>query len=416
MKWVALLDCNNFFVSCERLFRPDLEKVPVAVLSSNDGCIVARSQEVKDMGIPMGVPLFKVKKEMEEGKVTIFSSNFTLYRDISARVMRTLREEVEGMHQYSVDEAFFEVEVGESNPEAAEREVRQVKAVMEQKVGVPVSIGVARTKTLAKVANHKAKKGLGVYVLTDEKWQEASHNMRIGELWGVGRGMSERFTSKDIKSPADLMSADPAMISKVYGVVGARLQNELNGIKATTLDKKLELQHSIMSTRSFGDATNDLPAIERALAHHIEHAAAELRDMGGVASTLRILVRPSRFSDYAFQGIGREIVLPEATDDTRIFLREGLRALRELHRTGVPYKKAGAILSGITSKSAQTPSLFGEKIDSSLMQIVDQVNRKFGQAGLTYYGKNKRNVLTKSEHNSGGQTTAWQAIPSVKAN
>ena len=420
MKWIALLDCNNFFVSCERLFRPDLAKQPVVVLSSNDGCVVARSQEVKDMGIPMGVPHFKVKDEFKRAGVVVFSSNFTLYRDISARVMRTLREEVEHMSQYSVDEAFFTLEIDEADLKnkgsRAVGELQRIKAVMEQKVGVPVSIGVARTKTLAKVANHMAKKGPGVLVLTDEIWQEASHNMIIGELWGVGRGLSERFTKAGITTPRELMQADPARISQVFGVVGSRLQNELLGRQATTLDRTLELQHSIMSTRSFGDATNDLTAIERALAHHIEHAVAELRDMGGVASTLRILVQPSRFSDFAFQGIGHEVTLDAPSDDTRVFLSAGIRALRDLHRPGVPYKKAGAVLSGITDKRTATNSLFAPTLDSSLMSVIDTINQRFGPDGVTFFGGNKRNTLTKSAHHSGQPTTRWQAIPSVKAN
>lgn len=415
MKWVALLDCNNFFVSCERLFRPDLRKKPVVVLSSNDGCVVARSQEVKDMGIPMGVPHFKVKKEFAQAGVVVFSSNFTLYRDISARVMRTLRAEVEDMQQYSVDEAFFAVTLRAGEIDISEAKIHHIKQIVEQRVGVPVSIGVARTKTLAKVANHIAKKGSGVHLLTDEMWEEASHNMKIGELWGVGRGLSQRFADVGIETPRDLMEADRAQISKIFGVVGARLKNELLGHAATTLDRKLELQHSIMSTRSFGAATDDLPAIERALAHHIEHAAAELRDMGGVAQVVRILVRPSRFSDYAFQGINQEIVLDEVTDDTRVFLRVGMSALRRAHRAGVPYKKAGAILSGITKKEMQTDSLFAPMSDGVVMKTIDDINRRFGPDGVTFFGGNKKNTLTKSAHHSGHKTTRWQAIPTVKA-
>lgn len=415
MKWVALLDCNNFFVSCERLFRPDLAKKPVVVLSSNDGCVVARSQEVKDMGIPMGVPHFKVKKEFADGGVVVFSSNFTLYRDISARVMRSLRETVDGMSQYSVDEAFFSVEVDDNNPELAEAEIRRIKAVMEQKVGVPVSIGVARTKTLAKVANHIAKKNTGTHVLTDEKWASTSQTMKIGELWGVGRNMSERFTKAGILTPHDLMEADPARIAQIFGVVGTRLQSELNGMPATTLDRNRDLQHSIMSTRSFGASTNDLPALERALAHHIEHAAAELRDMEAVANSMRIMVLPSRFGDFSFQGITKEIRFDEPTDDTRTFLREGIGALRAAHKQGVPYKKAGVVLSDIRLRSAVTQSLFGSKIDSSLMRVVDGINEKFGSDGVTFFGGNKKNALTKSAYNSGQPTTRWNAIPTVKA-
>jgi len=412
MKWVGLLDCNNFFVSCERLFRPDLTKKPVVVLSSNDGCVVARSQEVKDMGIPMGVPHFKVKREFEAAGVVVFSSNFTLYRDISARVMRVLREEVADMQQYSVDEAFFSV----SEADLGEAQIRRLKETVERKVGVPVSIGVAKTKTLAKFANHKAKKGSGVFILSDEVWQKEAGEVPIGTLWGVGGQMSRRFVDKGISTPADLMQADSNQIATVFGVIGTRLRSELLGKPAEPLRSKVSLQHSIMSTRSFGEATDDLSALEKALAHHVEHATKELRDMGGVARAFKVLVRPSRFSDFAMQGIYEDITLSEPTDDTRVFLAEAMRCLRSRHCRGIPYKKAGVIISDITDKSAATGSLFGTVLDGGLMSVIDTINKKFGSEGVTFFGHGKQKALTKNAWSSGHKTTRWSDIPRVKAN
>ncbi len=411
MKWVGLLDCNNFFVSCERLFRPDLAKQPVVVLSSNDGCVVARSQEVKDMGIPMGVPYFKVKQEFEAAGVVVFSSNFTLYRDISARVMRVLREEVENMQQYSVDEAFFSVE----EADVREATIRHIKTTVERKVGVPVSIGVAKTKTLAKVANHRAKKGPGVCILSDDMWQKESKSVPIGTLWGVGGGLSRKCIDTGISTPADLMQADSAQIARVFGVVGVRLQSELLGKPAEPLHSKIGLQHSIMSTRSFGEATDDLSSLEKALAHHVEHATKELREMGAVARSFKVLVRPSRFSDFAMQGIYEDVLLSEPTNDTRVFLTEAMRCLRSKHRTGIPYKKAGIIIFDITDAAATTSSLFGTVLDSGLMSVVDNINKKFGSEGVSFFGNNKQHALTKNAWNSGHKTTRWSDIPTVKA-
>ena len=411
MKWVGLLDCNNFFVSCERLFRPDLAKRPVVVLSSNDGCVVARSQEVKDMGIPMGVPHFKVKKEFEEAGVVVFSSNFTLYRDISARVMRVLREEVVDFAQYSVDEAFFRV----SEADLSEAQIRCIKEVVERKVGVPVSIGVAKTKTLAKFANHKAKKGPGVFILSDDIWQKEAKAVPIGSLWGVGGGMSRKFVDKGISTPDDLMQADSAQIARVFGVVGTRLQSERVGKPTEPLRSKVELQHSIMSTRSFGETTDELSALEKALAHHVEHATKELREMGAVARSFKVLMRPSRFSDFAMQGIYEDIHLNEPTDDTRVFLTEAMRCLRRQHRAGIPYKKAGVVIYDITDKSATTSSLFETVLDTGVMSVVDTINKKFGPDGVTFFGQNKQKALTKNAWNSGHKTTRWSDIPRVKA-
>jgi len=412
MRYIGLMDCNNFFVSCERLFRPDLRTKPVVVLSSNDGCVVARSQEVKDMGIPMGAPLFKVKKELDAAKTVIFSSNFTLYRDISARVMRVLRAEVADTEQYSIDEAFFTLA-----PElATEAELRRIKAIVEQKVGVPVSLGLGASKTLSKVANHTAKKGDGAFVLEADVWQERSNSMHISELWGVGRGLSAQFADEGIETPAGLMAADSARVAARYGVAGTRLQSELLGKPAFPFHATRELQQSIMSTRSFGAETSELAALERALAHHIEHAAAELREMGGVARIVRILARPSRFSDYAFRGIGEEVVLSESTDDTRELLGVALARLRARFEPEVPYKKAGVVLAGITHKGSATPSLFARPDGSALMATIDAINQRFGKGQITFMSAGQDRTLVRKNCRSGAPTTRWSDIPTVKAN
>lgn len=413
MQYIGLLDCNNFFVSCERLFRPDLLGKPVVVLSSNDGCVVARSQEVKDLGIPMGVPLFKVKDEFRKHKIVKFSSNFPLYRDISARVMSVLHEEVEKMEQYSVDEAFFTV----SDKEDIVSFIANIKQKVEQKVGVPVSVGVAKTKTLAKVASHTAKKASGTYLLTDVAWQEMAKNIAIGEIWGVGGGLSQRYRGQGIETPADLLAADSAQIAKLFGVGGARLQSELRGQPAYALERKRTLQDSIMCSRSFKDAQSDLSKLERAVAYHVEHAAEQLREMHGLAGAISVRVTPSRFGDYAFQGIAGELELTEATDDTSELLSAALSVIHRHYQPNVPYKKAGVVLSQLTPKEQQVVSLFAEQSNrGELWQTVDKLRQKFGHQAVRMYSVDKNATLSAASHSSGSQTTCWEDIPTIKAN
>jgi DNA polymerase V len=244
---IGLLDCNNFFVSCERLFRPDLLKKPVAVLSSNDGCIVARSQEVKDLGVPMGIPYFQVKDVLTKANATLFSSNFTLYRDISARVMETLEKEVGFCDVYSIDEAFFEV-----SDDATEADVLSIRSRVMQDVGLPVSIGVASTKTLAKQASVMAKKGNGVCILTESLWKEKMETAQCSSVWGLGRQTTAKLRELGVKTVAEFLALDRSVVRKHFGVGGDRIYMELTGVVVHKLgSQSLDVQQSIMSTRSF---------------------------------------------------------------------------------------------------------------------------------------------------------------------
>lgn len=414
MKYIGLLDCNNFFVSCERLFRPDLLGRPVVVLSSNDGCVVARSNEVKELGIPMGVPVFKVKDEFKKHEVVSFSSNFPLYRDISARVMNVLRGEVERMEQYSVDEAFFSV----SDKEDIDMFMKELKQVVEQKVGVPVSIGVAKTKTLAKVASSIAKKVSGTHFLSGDEWGNMAKDMQIGELWGVGGGLSLRYRNADITTPFGLMEADTARIAKLFGVSGTRLQSELRGVPAYSLERKRTLQESIMSSRSFRTVEHNITALEKAVAYHVDHAVASLREMNGLTGTLYVRVSASRFSDFALQGVAGEVQLLEPTDDPQVLLGAALRVLRKQFKSEVPYKKAGIVLGAISPKEQATGNLFvdpKQKENNVLWETVSDLRSKFGKDIVSLYGATGGSTLTSKVHSSGSQTTDWRDIPTIKA-
>lgn len=414
MKYVGLADCNNFFVSCERVFRPDLWGQPVVVLSSNDGAVVARSEEVKKLGVPMGVPYFKVRDIFEKNQVTVFSSNFDLYRDISDRVMNTLRAEVDDMEQYSVDEAFFVMEV--KNVAAAKKEMARLRDLLYQNLGVPVSFGLAPTKTIAKYANGLEKRRSGVSILTKADWKKLTTEVPLSELWGVGAAMSKRFREHSLITVADLLNADPASVLKLFGIYGMRLRAELSGENHKGSAEVVELPKTIMSTRSFSKTTDELSVLEEALAYHVSRAAEELRGKEAVAGRIVVMILTSRHDDWFLKGGGRESLLPSPTSDTTMLLREAKRLAKEIFETGVPYKKAGIVLGNIQSKGFSQPKLFDTVADNSeLMKAVDKLNKKLGPDSVTIgRAKYKEGWSNRHDHRSMRYTTSWNELQKIK--
>jgi DNA polymerase V len=414
MKYVGLADCNNFFVSCERVFRPDLWGKPVVVLSSNDGAVVARSEEVKKLGVPMGVPYFKVRDIFEKNHVAVFSSNFDLYRDISDRVMNTLRAEVEDMEQYSVDEAFFEMEVKSVAP--AKKEMERLRDLLYKNLGVPVSFGLAPTKTIAKYANGLEKRKSGVSILTKADWKKLTPEVPLSELWGVGAAMSKRFREHSLISVADLLAADPTRVSKLFGIYGLRLLAELSGEKSKGQKDEDDLPKTIMSTRAFSKTTEELSVLEEALAYHVSRAAEELRAKEAVAGRLAIMILTSRHSDWFLKGGTGESLLPEPTSDTTVLLREAKRLAKEIFEVGVPYKKAGIVLGNIQSKGFSQINLFGNSVDNTeLMRAVDTLNKKLGPDSVTIgRAKYKEGWTNRHDYRSKRYTTSWNELKTIK--
>lgn len=413
-KYVGLADCNNFFVSCERLFRPDLWNKPVVVLSSNDGAVVARSEEVKKLGVPMGVPYFKVRDIFKEHGVAVFSSNFDLYRDISDRVMNTLHASVADMEQYSVDEAFFEMEV--KNAETAKKEMARLRDLIYKNVGVPVSLGLAPTKTIAKYANGLEKRGSGVSILTASDWLNIANEVKLTDLWGVGGAMTERFREHALHTAYDLITADPARVAKLFGVYGVRLRAELLCQKQTKQLLPDDLPKTIMSTRSFSKTTDQLSVLEEALAYHVARAAAELREKETVAGRLVVLIQTSRHGDWVLRGGGREVLLSMPTSDTTVLLREAKRLARAVFEPGVPYKKAGIVLGNIRSKGFVQTQLFAVDEDNSeLMAAMDHINKKLGTDTVTIgRAKYKEGWSNRHDHRSPRYTTSWSELKTAK--
>ena len=423
MTYIGLLDCNNFFVSCERLFRPDLAWRPVVVLSGNDGCVVARSNEVKELGIPMGVPYFKVEKELKTAQVAIFSSNFTLYRDISKRVMARLREETAQIEQYSVDEAFFGIRA--EDEVSIEAEMRRIKAVIEKDIGVPVSIGAAKSKTIAKQAAEQEKRGTGVCLLTGEHWQQVAGELSVGAVWGIGRRTAEKCVRHEVRTVAEYMALDRARVAALFGVDGVRKHQELNEQSVYRLgERSAAEQQSIMSTRSMKQALTNRDQIEVALLYHVDQVARQLREKKLEATRLSVMIRPSRHGDWALRGGTAEELLALPSNDTRTLSITARALCRSLYEVEVPYKKVGVVVSGLRPEGISQGELFAatdqsEKRDDGkvVMAVVDALNDKYGRETMLF-GRVRGSRVWDGKHDrlSPQYTTNWSEIADIRAN
>jgi len=417
MQYIGVIDCNNFFVSCERLFRPDLRNKPVLVLSSNDGCVVARSQEVKDMGITMGVPYFQIKDIVKKANVTVFSSHFALYRDISTRVFSVVKLLLPDKQQYSIDEAFFTFEV--ESVAVAETELQRIKSRVERSVGIPVSIGLARTKTQAKYANRLAKKAGDVTILSPEAWSALGPQILLADLWGVGRRMVVRYRDAQLVTVSDLLAAPRPRIDVLFGIAGLRLQAELAGQVMYPVEKNDTLQKSIMSSRSFKTATSSLAVLKDAVAYHVRHAAEELRHLGLFAGSLSVSIHPSRHGDYVLRGGTLQVLLNIPTADTALLMKSAMQLVEQLFEPDVPYKKAGILLSQLTSNTVVQTTLF-ESLTASpkttmLMQTMDTLNAKFGRDMLQFGRHTAAQTWSAGRSElSPAYTTNWSAVPVVR--
>lgn len=418
---IGLIDCNNFFVSCERLFRPDLLKKPVLVLSSNDGCVISRSQEVKDLGIPMGIPYFEIRDVCTKEGITVFSSNFKLYRDISTRVMLSVREVCSEVEVYSVDEAFFVL------PETCTyADLVKIRSVVMQYTGIPVSIGAAPTKTLAKIANGIAKKGhlgmlrsvQGVFILDLNEWNLLKESFPCSSVWGIGRSTAEILNKFKIATVSDLLRMDVGWIRNQFGVVGERLLFELSGKSVYSVgDGHTEKQETYTSTRSFGKNVFEKDVVMSALAYHIAHVAEKLRSDKRVGKRLTILTLSGKYGPRFEPDSSQSIELESHTSDTFVLLNAVRKLLDRSFQAGFPYKKAGVIVSDIMDEGRHTDSIFAELQSlRDVCDITDTLNTRFGKnsvrLGSIY---NQKEWADRHEKLSPQYTTSWREIAIVKA-
>jgi DNA polymerase V len=422
----GLVDCNNFYVSCERVFQPRLEGRPVVILSNNDGCIISRSAEAKALGLKMGDPYFQVKEQLRRDSVQVFSSNYTLYGDMSRRVMHYLGATVPAVEIYSIDEAFLDLGGLEQHltpylgnlTDLAQRLRVGVKA----RTGIPVCVGVAPTKTLAKLANRLAKKdaGLGgvLYLDSGERRAWALGQVPVGDVWGVGRQYAQKLTAAGIDSAADLSRVSEAWARKFLGgVVGARLVRELQGYPCAGLapseDGTLRRQ-SISCSRTFGRPLRERASVLGALSAFVARAAEKLRRQGDLAHVLTVFVSKNRFGPAADAGGGHSrsavLTLPVPTSDTRELTARATQLLARLWEPGAVYVKAGVVMAGLEVPSGQQLGLFGEAAplaagvavdgrSAQMMAALDGLNARFGRGTVQ---------LAAALGPNGGGPVPWQ--------
>ncbi|MGB0934572.1 MAG: Y-family DNA polymerase [Alphaproteobacteria bacterium] len=417
-KTFALVDCNNFFVSCERVFQPHLENRPVMVLSSNDGCIVARSNEVKALGIKMGQPIYQVRDLVLKHDIATFSSNFTLYQDMSRRVMNILEASCPQLEVYSVDEAFLDV----SNMAFTDLQSygEMLRDRMRQWVGMPISVGFGASKTLAKLANHIAKKDpaqKNVYDLTAQPDQDAVlRQINVGDIWGVGRRWSRMLQAQGIFSALDLKQAPPAWVRQRMGVIGARLHSELNGVACIGLDHTPAAKKTTVVSRTFGKQITELAELQEAVATFAANAARKIRRDSQHTGAISVFINTNRFDRDNYYSNSAVHVFAEPCNDTVSIIKAAHKVLESIYKPGHRYIRAGVCLLDLSPIAHQQRDLFayGQKVSSEqaqLMQSLDQINRRFGRGSLVFGAMGVRqNWMTRCAKRSRHYTSRWDEL------
>jgi len=420
----ALVDCNNFYASCEKLFDPKLASKPVVVLSNNDGCVVARSAEVKALGIPMGIPWFKIQKEAKQYGIVAFSSNYALYADMSNRVVEVLGQFTPNLEVYSIDESFLDLSGFNRDLVEYGQEIRQR---IQQWLGLAVCVGIAPSKTLAKLANHCAKKNLagsgGVCdftTMSESQLTQLFAGIDVGEVWGVGRKIEARLANMGITTVLQLREADPDLIRSKFSVVLERTVRELRGVTCLDLEEVAPDKQQIMCSRSFGQYVYDRDQLEEVLAFYVARAAEKLRKQASLAGALMVFIRTNPFNPKEPQyQRSMTIPLPEATADTRVLVMWALKGLKRIYSPGFAYQKAGVMLSELRPKAMAQVSLFADLEDDRgqrLMATLDVINQRWGRGTLRSAAEGmEKPWQMKRQRLSPSYTTDWQGLPIVVA-
>jgi DNA polymerase V len=417
MPTFALVDCNNFYCSCERVFAPHLAKRPVVVLTNNDGCIIARSPEAKALGFKMAEPEFQARARLKRHNVTVFSSNYALYGDMSARVMATLSAFTPRMEVYSIDEAFLDLK---GIQEGILDYCTHIRQVVRQRTGIPVSIGIGPTKTLAKAANKLAKKlPGGVLDLSHEAGREQHlAKLEVGDVWGIGHRHAKRLAARGVSTALEFTRMPREWVLKKMTVVGLHTWLELNGVPCISLERATPPKKSIISSRSFGRPITTLEEIEEAMSRHASRAAEKLRGEGGQASTIQVFIQTNTFNENQPQYCqAASMALVPPTSHASEIVRRGRETLARIFRPGFRYKKVGVMLSGIESEATAQLSLLREPDERGkrLMDVLDRVNAKWGSETLSLAASGiKRPWNMRQDYRSPRYTTVWEEIPDVK--
>lgn len=414
----ALIDCNSFYASCERLFRPDLRTKPVVVLSNNDGCVIALTPEAKDLGIKMGVPYFEVKAFFKEHKVEAFSSNYTLYGDLSERVMSTIQDCWPDTEIYSIDEAFLNLS---TLPQIyVDDFCRELQIKVLKNTGIPTSIGIGPTKTLAKIANHVAKRKLKIPVFNVCDQLHWLSKIEVGDVWGVGRQWEKKLNILGVNTAADLAKLDSKMIRRSFNVVLQRTALELNSIPCLGLQVD-EPKQSIISSCSFGGLQTDFHFLAQGISHHCSTAWAKMRKQGLITQHLSVFLRSNPFRTDLKQhspSVGFRLINP--TDDIRNLTNSALFGLRKIFKPGIRYHKSGVMFADLINKQYRQIDMFNPLSEDEMthaetvMSTLDLINKKYGDRTirLAAEGFNK-NWSMRRQLKTPNYTTQWSDLPMV---
>ncbi len=417
---IALVDCNNFYVSCERVFNPKLKNKPVVVLSNNDSCAVARSEEVKTLGVGMGEPWFQFKDLVKKHNIIICSSNYALYADMSDRVMSILSEFGFNQEIYSIDECFLDL----TGPQKGglTSYVQKIRRCIQQQTGLPVCIGIGTSKTLAKLANHIAKKNgpfqgiCNFNAMTVQKQNKWLHKIKIGEIWGIGKQLAPKLHQIGIYNAFNLKHANPEILSLQFSVSLKKTIYELNNIACVELEETTAPKKQIACSRSFGVLITSFKNLEQSITLYVSRAAEKLRQQNSYTKSIHIYIRTSPFNKKeSCYANSMTISLPEQTDNTLTLIRFASLGLRKIYRNGYKYQKAGILLSKIVSSKECQPSLLSKKKrqikSDNLMIVLDQINTLMGKKMLTVAAEGITQPWKMRQSNrSPGYTTNWNDL------
>ena len=418
---IALIDCNSFYVSCEKLFNPSIIKKPVVVLSNNDGCVISRSSEAKILGIKMGEPYFKIKKIVKKNNVKVFSSNYSLYRDISKRIMKTLKQFSPQIEIYSIDEAFLNL--SSIKDENLLEYGNKIKNIILKWTGIPTSIGIATTKTLSKIANYTAKKEKSgvISLINSEKIDKILSEVKINDVWGVGRQLTKFYIKNGINTAYQLKNISNSWIKKNTNVFGSRTAMELKGISCISLEIHQEKRKNCCVSRSFGTKVIKPEELKESITIHCLNAAEKIRIDNQIAKKITVFIRTSPFQkNKKYYANTKDIDLPIGTNDSIELVKQSLNALKYIYKKGYRYQKTGIILSGLKDVNIYKKNLLSticsEEKRKKLMKAIDHTNIKYGrhtlsiaQAGL----KKRWNI--KRQHSSKIDTACFELLPVVRA-
>ena len=417
---IALVDCNSFYVSCERLFNPSISKKPVVVLSSNDGCVISRSNEAKALGIKMGEPYFKVASIVNKNDVKIFSSNYSLYGDISRRVMKTLKQFSPQIEVYSIDEAFLNLSLVKND--SLFDYGNEIRKTVLKWTGIPTSIGIASTKTLSKAANYVAKKEKSgvVDLINSKQVDKILEEIKINDVWGVGKQLTKFYIKNGINTAYQLKKMSNNWIKKNTNVFGSRTAMELKGVSCILLETHQEKRKNCCVSRSFGEKVTKLEELNESITTHCLNAAEKIRIDNQTAKKVTVFLRTSPFQkNENYYANSKDIDLPIRTNDSIDLIKQALIALKYIYKKGYKYQKLGIILSGLKDLDVYNKNLFSkinnEEKRKKLMDAIDYTNIKYGrnvlsiaQAGL----KKKWNI--KKQHSSKIDTASFDLLPTIR--